>query len=205
MQARYDRSHAGSDQVVRAGAYSARVVGASSYECTRPRTALSGWCCWPPAAESHRDRVAAWAHRPMVRSVTHRCSHIHAFVLDFTAPSRSRSWVSLVGRGSPSSPTKKLLHRSHRSVRELNTDICAWITGWTNDPRPTSGLRRPDSVPRFDSPSTGSALVRQDHSVPECDGDEENEVFVERRNRSVGCSGKQLRGLLANGRCTMAG
>ncbi len=32
--------------------------------------------------------------------------------------------------------TKKLRRGTHRSIRELNADIRAWIAGWNENPRP---------------------------------------------------------------------
>jgi transposase len=56
------------------------------------------------------------------------------FVLHFTPT--SSSWLNLVERWF-SELTSKLLKRSaHRSVRQLNADIRAWIETWNEDPRP---------------------------------------------------------------------
>jgi len=56
------------------------------------------------------------------------------FVLHFTPT--SSSWLNLVERWFAELTTKKLRRGTHRSVRDLNTDIRAWITDWNNNPRP---------------------------------------------------------------------
>jgi transposase len=56
------------------------------------------------------------------------------FVLHFTPT--SSSWLNLVERWFAELTSKKLRRGAHRSVRELNTDIRAWIADWNNDPRP---------------------------------------------------------------------
>jgi transposase len=56
------------------------------------------------------------------------------FVLHFTPT--SSSWLNLVERWFSELTNKKLRRGAHRSVRELNTDIRAWISDWNEDPRP---------------------------------------------------------------------
>src|SRR6266542_4724544 len=56
------------------------------------------------------------------------------FVLHFTPT--SSSWLNLVERWFAELTTKKLRRGSHRSVRELNADIRAWIDSWNGNPRP---------------------------------------------------------------------
>jgi transposase len=56
------------------------------------------------------------------------------FVLHFTPT--SSSWLNLVERWFAELTTKKLRRGAHRSVRDLNSDIRAWITTWNSDPRP---------------------------------------------------------------------
>ncbi|HEV8054740.1 MAG TPA: IS630 family transposase [Candidatus Limnocylindrales bacterium] len=56
------------------------------------------------------------------------------FVLHFTPT--SSSWLNLVERWFGELTTKKLRRGAHRSVRQLNTDIRAWIETWNEDPRP---------------------------------------------------------------------
>ena len=56
------------------------------------------------------------------------------FVVHFTPT--SSSWLNLVERWFAELTTKKLRRGAHRSVRDLNTDIRAWIETWNNNPRP---------------------------------------------------------------------
>jgi transposase len=56
------------------------------------------------------------------------------FVLHFTPT--SSSWLNLVERWFSELTNKKLRRGTHRSVRELNTDIRAWIAEWNEDPKP---------------------------------------------------------------------
>jgi transposase len=56
------------------------------------------------------------------------------FVLHFTPT--SASWLNLVERWFGELTTKQLRRGAHRSVRQLNTDIRAWIDTWNNNPRP---------------------------------------------------------------------
>ena len=56
------------------------------------------------------------------------------FVLHFTPT--SSSWMNLVERWFAELTNKKLRRSAHRSVKELNTDIRAWIETWNQDPKP---------------------------------------------------------------------
>jgi transposase len=56
------------------------------------------------------------------------------FVLHFTPT--SSSWLNLVERWFSELTSKKLRRGTHRSVRELNTDIRDWIADWNENPRP---------------------------------------------------------------------
>jgi transposase len=56
------------------------------------------------------------------------------FVLHFTPT--SSSWLNLVERWFGELTTKKLRRATHRSTRQLNDDIRAWIETWNEDPRP---------------------------------------------------------------------
>ncbi len=56
------------------------------------------------------------------------------FVLHFTPT--SSSWLNLVERWFSELTNKKPRRGAHRSVRELNTDIRAWIADWNDNPRP---------------------------------------------------------------------
>jgi transposase len=56
------------------------------------------------------------------------------FVLHFTPT--SSSWLNLVERWFSELTSKLLKRGAHRSVRDLNTDIRAWIDTWNENPRP---------------------------------------------------------------------
>jgi hypothetical protein len=66
------------------------------------------------------------------------------FVVHFTPT--SSSWLNLVERWFSEPTTKKLRRGTHRSVRQLNSDIRAWIDIWNDDPKPfvLDQDRRPD-------------------------------------------------------------
>jgi transposase len=66
------------------------------------------------------------------------------FVLHFTPT--SSSWLNLVERWFAELTTKKLRRGSHRSVRELNTDIRAWIETWNDNPRPFVWTKTADEI-----------------------------------------------------------
>jgi transposase len=66
------------------------------------------------------------------------------FVLHFT-PSSS-SWLNLVERWFAELTNKKLRRSAHRSVRQLNTDIRAWIETWNDDPRPYVWTKTADQI-----------------------------------------------------------
>jgi transposase len=56
------------------------------------------------------------------------------FALHFTPT--SSSWLNLIERWFGELTTKKLRRGAHRSVRQLNADIRAWIDTWNQDPKP---------------------------------------------------------------------
>ena len=66
------------------------------------------------------------------------------FVLHFTPT--SSSWLNLVERWFGELTTKKLRRGAHRSVRELNADIRAWIDTWNDDPRPYVWTKTADQI-----------------------------------------------------------
>src|SRR5262245_21475417 len=66
------------------------------------------------------------------------------FVLHFTPT--SSSWLNLVERWFAELTTKKLRRGSHRSVRELNTDIRNWIETWNENPRPFVWTKTADDI-----------------------------------------------------------
>ena len=66
------------------------------------------------------------------------------FVLHFTPT--SSSWLNLVERWFAELTTKKLRRSAHRSVRQLNTDIRAWIDTWNEDPKPFIWTKTADQI-----------------------------------------------------------
>jgi transposase len=66
------------------------------------------------------------------------------FVLHFTPT--SSSWLNLVERWFGELTTKKLRRGTHRSVRELNADIRAWIQDWNDHPRPYVWTKTADDI-----------------------------------------------------------
>jgi transposase len=66
------------------------------------------------------------------------------FVLHFTPT--SSSWLNLVERWFGELTTKKLRRGTHRSVRELNSDIRNWVTTWNQNPRPFVWTKTADEI-----------------------------------------------------------
>jgi transposase len=90
-------------------------------------------------------------HLVLDNSSTHKTPAIHKwlaahprFVLHFTPT--SSSWLNLVERWFAELTTKLLRRGAHRSVRQLNTDIRAWIETWNDDPRPFVWTKTADEI-----------------------------------------------------------
>jgi transposase len=66
------------------------------------------------------------------------------FVLHFTPT--SSSWLNLVERWFSELTNKKLRRGTHRSVRELNSDIRSWISDWNESPRPYVWTKTADEI-----------------------------------------------------------
>jgi transposase len=66
------------------------------------------------------------------------------FVLHFTPT--SSSWLNLVERWFAELTSKKLRRGAHRSVRELNADIRAWIETWNDNPKPYIWTKTADQI-----------------------------------------------------------
>jgi transposase len=71
-------------------------------------------------------------------------THHPRFVLHFTPT--SSSWLNLVERWFSELTTKKLRRGTHTSVRQLNTDIRAWIDTWNDNPRPYVWTKTADQI-----------------------------------------------------------
>jgi transposase len=90
-------------------------------------------------------------HVVLDNSSTHKTPAIHKwlaahprFVLHFTPT--SSSWLNLVERWFAELTTKKLRRGAHRSVRDLNADIRAWIETWNDDPKPYVWTKTADQI-----------------------------------------------------------
>jgi transposase len=66
------------------------------------------------------------------------------FVVHFTPT--SSSWLNLVERWFAELTAKKLRRGAHRSVRQLNADIRAWIETWNQNPRPFVWTKTADQI-----------------------------------------------------------
>jgi transposase len=66
------------------------------------------------------------------------------FVLHFTPT--SSSWLNLVERWFGELTSKLLKRGAHRSVRDLNSDIRAWINSWNDNPRPYIWTKTADQI-----------------------------------------------------------
>jgi transposase len=66
------------------------------------------------------------------------------FVLHFTP--NSSAWLNLVERWFAELTTKKLRRGTHRSVRDLNADIRAWIETCNDDPKPYVWTKTADQI-----------------------------------------------------------
>jgi transposase len=66
------------------------------------------------------------------------------FVVHFTPT--SSSWLNLVERWFAELTAKKLRRGAHRSVRQLNADIRAWIDTWNANPRPFVWTKTADEI-----------------------------------------------------------
>jgi transposase len=82
---------------------------------------------------------------------THKTPAIHRwlaahprFRLHFTPT--SSSWLNLVERWFAELTTKNLQRATHRTVRELNTGIRAWIETWNDNPRPYVWTKTADQI-----------------------------------------------------------
>jgi transposase len=66
------------------------------------------------------------------------------FHLHFTPT--SGSWLNLVERWFAELTNRKLRRSSHRSVKELETDVTAWIAAWNEDPKPFVWTKTADEI-----------------------------------------------------------
>jgi transposase len=66
------------------------------------------------------------------------------FTLHFTPT--SGSWLNLVERWFGELTTRKLRRSTHHSVKELETDVEAWIEAWNEDPKPFVWTKTADEI-----------------------------------------------------------
>ena len=98
----------------------------------RSRPISTSTSSWTTAPRTRRRRSSSWlAAHPR-------------FVLHFTPT--SSSWLNLVERWFAELTTKKLRRGAHRSVRELNADIRAWIETWNDNPKPFVWTKTADQI-----------------------------------------------------------
>src|SRR3954471_14313458 len=99
-----------------------------------------------------RDVPAELAvHLVLDNSSTHKTPAIQRwlaahprFAVHFTPT--SASWLNLVERWFAELTAKKLRRGAHRSVRQLNADIRAWIDTWNDEPRPFVWTKTADEI-----------------------------------------------------------
>jgi transposase len=90
-------------------------------------------------------------HVVLDNSSTHKTPAVKRWLLRhprvvFHFTPTSSSWLNLVERWF-AELTRRLLKRSaHRSVRALEADLKAWITGWNEDPRPFVWRKSADEI-----------------------------------------------------------
>jgi transposase len=56
------------------------------------------------------------------------------------------SWLNLVERWFGELTNRKLRRSTHRSVKELEADVAAWITAWNDDPKPFIWTKTADEI-----------------------------------------------------------
>jgi transposase len=66
------------------------------------------------------------------------------FHLHFT-PTYS-SWLNLVERWFAELTNRKLRRAAHRSVKDLEADVAAWIEAWNADPKPFVWTKTADEI-----------------------------------------------------------
>ena len=123
-------------KVIGRAALAATARSSSSSSCT-PSTARS-----PPTSTSTSCSTTARTHKtPAIQ----RWLAAHPrFVLHFTPT--SASWLNLVERWFAELTNKQLRRGAHRSVRQLNADIRAWIDTWNDDPKPFVWTKTADQI-----------------------------------------------------------
>jgi transposase len=87
------------------------------------------------------------------------------FVVHFTPT--SSSWLNLVERWFAELTNKKLRRGTHTSVRQLNTDIRAWIESWNDNPRPYVWTKTADQRLRGGYSDQASHVMEPARNLPQ--------------------------------------
>ena len=82
---------------------------------------------------------------------THKTPAVHKWQLrhprfTFHFTPTSSSWLNLVERWFGELTDKKLRRSAHRSVKELTTDLEAWVKTWNENPRPFVWTKTADEI-----------------------------------------------------------
>ena len=82
---------------------------------------------------------------------THKTPAVHKWQLrhprfTFHFTPTSSSWLNLVERWFGELTDKKLRRSAHRSVKELTTDLEAWVNTWNDNPRPFIWTKTADEI-----------------------------------------------------------
>ena len=109
----------------------------------------------PPELEVHLVLDNASTHK--TPAIQNWLAGHPRFVVHFTPT--SSSWLNLVERWFAELTTKKLRRGTHRSVRDLNADIRAWIATWNDNPRPYVWTNTADEI--LDSIATYCARINE--------------------------------------------
>jgi transposase len=123
--------------------------GGSSAPCTAPHRAIEFKAF---LARLEREvPLELGVHLVLEGASTHKTPAVQRwlvahprFQLHFTPT--SGSWLNLVERWFAELTTKRLRRGTHRSVRQLNTDIRAWIEAWNENPRPFVWTKTADQI-----------------------------------------------------------
>jgi transposase len=90
-------------------------------------------------------------HVVLDNASTHKTPAIHTWLLahprfTFHFTPTSSSWLNLVERWFAELTTKKLQRSAHRSIKELTTDLDAWVAAWNDNPKPFVWHKTADQI-----------------------------------------------------------
>ncbi len=100
---------------------------------------------------------------------THKTPAVHKWQLrhprfTFHFTPTSSSWLNLVERWFGELTDKKLRRSAHRSVRELTTDLEAWVSTWNENPRPYVWTKTADEI--LDKLKRYLTIIQQTSGAP---------------------------------------